>query len=484
VFEICVNLFVLNVVRLYCCRFCEVHLALAELCVACRQHNDCYVHVRLVSSVLDPKKLGRRDFLSARAKSDAATSLVAKHSEGSDGEEEGMDFLRSCLTSVDYQTVSDPCGSPTTTERLTVSMPPTWKHRHTCKCILCTDPSLERIWLRGHIIEASNRLHQDNVFDSKSLLSAAGKQQERLTTNVSAQRSDFSLAVVDKHVKRQAVKQFSAVAVYQTDFHLIALILCEAAFRGKDSKHFSSCYTQAEELQSNYLPSDRSHIYLAELFYIGATPSLLWPSTAQLLPKVKLSIVDILCAGIGRVNVSDVATPPQSNKSQRADRVPSFVACDEDPLAAQKTCCGRTGASVVGAPVKSRPVAAKISGRAKNPPKENAPDVQVFASSLIGKKSQKGGHVLQPSGMSFWSWLTILKAATVRDRIWVRVSVRVTLAFDQYTALWSSLGNVGLSNGGPKSSYSFRALIILLGAEDNWIYLVIILEQFVVIASM
>jgi len=393
-YEYCLNLF--------CARFCKVHLALAELCIACRQHNDCYVHVRLVAAVLDPKKHRRID-LPSKSKSDVATRstrLTSDCSEASDGEEEGTDFLRSCMTSVDYQTATDPCGSPATTERFTVSLPPTWKHRHNCNCVLCSDTAAERIWLRSHIIEASNRLHQDNVSDSKTMLSAAIKQHERLTANISAQTSLFSSAICDECVRGKAVQKFSAVAVYQTDFHVIALILCEAAFLGKDSKHFSSCYSQAEELQSNYLPSDRSHVYLAELFYIGATPSLLWPSTAQLVPESKLSSVDILCAGIGRVNITDVVTPPNPRKQQKAERVSSFVACDneEQPAESQKSRRGRNNNSVAAAPVKSRPVAAKVSGRSRSTAKEIAQDVGTSASSVIKKKHDKTCHVQNPSG--------------------------------------------------------------------------------------
>jgi len=407
--RICLNVF--------CVRLCEVHLALAELCIACRQHDDCYVHMRLISTVLDPKKR-RHIFLPAKAKSDVATGSTADLSEGSDGEGEEMGFLRSCMTSVDYQTVSDPCGSPTTTEPFTVSVPPTWNHHHNCGCVLCVDPSLERIWLRGHIIEASNRLHQDNVSDSKTMLSAAVKQRERLVANTSAQRSVLSSAVCDDRVRRKAVQQFSAVAVYQTDFHLVALILCEAAFLGKKLKHFSTFYTQAEELQSNYLPSDRSHIYLAELFYIGASPSLLWPSRDQLVPKSKLSTVDILSAGMGRLNVADVATPPNPpSKPRKVERVPSFVACDDQPAASQRSRRDRTGSSVVGAPVKSRPVAAKISGRSRNLAKENAHDVEKSASSLTRKKEQKAGHVLQPSGMSSSFSAFIIVVEPEGDRI-------------------------------------------------------------------
>lgn len=390
--------------RLFCGRFCEVHLALAELCVACRQHTDCYVHVRLVAAILDPKKHRSID-LPTKPKSDVAARSarsVPDFSEGSEGEEEGTDFLRSCMTSVNYQTVSDPCASPTSTERFKVNLPPTWKHRHKCSCVLCCDTAVERIWLRSHIIEASNRLHQDNVSDSNTMLSAAIKQRERLTANVSTQMSVFVSAVCDDHLREKVECQFSAIAVYQTDFQVISLILCEAAFLGKDSKHFSSCYSQAEDLQSNYLPSDRTHIHLAELFYIGATPSLLWPSTAQLVPKSKLSSVDILCAGIGRVNIAEVVTPPNPGKPQRAERAPSFVACDDEKQLAesQKSRRGRNNNSVTAAPVKSRQVAAKVSGRSRSSAKEIGRDVE-SASSLIKKKQVQSCPVQNPSGMSY-----------------------------------------------------------------------------------
>jgi len=392
---------------MFCGRLCEVHLALAELCVACRQHKDCYVHVRLVAAVLDPKK-HKHIALPAKLKSDAVTRSkdhTPNSSEGSEGEEDGTDFLRSCMTSVDYQTVSDPCGSPTTTEQLTVSLPPTWKHRHNCSCVLCSDMAMERIWLQSHIIEASNRLHQDSISDSKTLLSSAMKQRERLTANVSAQTSVFGLAICGDSIRKKARQQFSAAAVYQTDFHVIALMLCEAAFLGKDSKHFTSCYSQAEELQSNYFPSDRSHIYLAELFYMGATPSLLWPSTAELVPKSKLSIY-ALCANMGRVNITEVVTPPNARKLPKAERVPSFVACENEEQQAdsQKSHRGRKDISVAGAPVKSRPVAAKMSTRSRNLAREIVQDIEqdieAAASSLNKKKHEKACRVQKPSGMS------------------------------------------------------------------------------------
>lgn len=370
----------------------------------CHQHSDCYVHVRLVTSVLDPRK-NRRIVLAAKPKSDVAirsTHRTLKSSEGSDGEEEETDFLRSCMTSIDYQTVSDPCGSPTATERFTVSLSPTWKHRHNCSCSLCSDTAMERIWLRSHIIEATNRLRQQNVSDSNTMLSTAIKQRERLLTNISTQTSLFGLAVYDDSVRGKALQLFGAIAVYQTEFDVIALTLCEAAFLGKDSKHFSSCYLQAEEaLHSNYLPSDHSHIYLAELFYIGATPSLLWPSTAQLVPKSKLSSIDILCAGIGRVNITEVATPPNpTRKSQKADRAPSFVACDSEGQTAepQKSSRSRNGNSVVAAPVKSRAVAAKVSGRSRNTAKEIVSDDEAAALLLIRNKRKKACRVQKPSG--------------------------------------------------------------------------------------
>ena len=383
-------------------------MALAELCVACRQHNDCYIHVHLVASVLDPKK-HRRIVLPTKLKSDVAvgsTYRMLDVSTGSDGdEEEETDFLRSCMTSLDYQTVSDPCGSPTTTERITISLPPTWKHRAECGCMLCSDAAMERIWLRSYVIEATNRLHQDNVSDSKTMLLTAIKQRERLLTNIAAQTSMFGSAVCDNYIREKAQQLFAASAVYQTDFDVIALNLCEAAFLGKDSKHFSSCYLQAEEaLQGNYLPSDWSHVHLAELFYIGATPSLLWPSTAQLVPKSKLSSIDILCAGIGRVNVSEVVTPPNpARKSKKAERVASFVACDseEQPDKLQKSRSSRNSDFQVGAPVKSRPVAAKVSGRSRNSAKEIVQDAGTSALSLTGNKSEKASHMQKSSGIIF-----------------------------------------------------------------------------------
>lgn len=389
-------------------------MALAELCVACHQHNDCYIHIRLVSSVLDPKK-HRVIVLPTKPKSDVATGStyhMPDLSTGSDGdEEEGADFLRSCMTSLDYQTVSDLCGSPTTTERFTISLPPTWKHRAKCDCKLCSDTAMERIRLRSYIIEASNRLHQDNISDSKTMLSTAFKQRERLVTNISAQTSMFGSAVCDNHVREKALQLFAASTVYQTDFDMIALNLCEAAFLGKDPKHFSSCYSQAEEaLQSNYLPSDWCHIHLAELFYIGATPSLLWPSTAQLVPKSKLSSIEILCAGMGRVNVSEVVTPPNpTRKSKRAERVASFVACDSDAQPDKSQKSRRNNNLVLDAPIKSRPVVAKVSGRSRNPAKETVQDVECDAgtstSSLIRNKYEKASRTQRSSGIIFRSAL-------------------------------------------------------------------------------
>lgn len=394
--------------NVFCGRFCEVHLALAELCIVCHQYNDCYVHVRLVTAVLNPKK-HRRVVLPAKPKSDipaSSTYRMPDCSDTSDGEEEGTDFLRSCMTSLDYQTVSDPCGSPTTSERFTVTLPPTWKHRHNCGCLLCSDIATERIWLRSHIIEAANRLHQDNVSDSKTMLSAAIKQRDRLSANVSAQASLFGSAVCDDRARGKAHQLFAATAVYQTDFDVIALTLCEAAFLGKDLKHFSSCYSQAEEaLWSNYLPSDRSHVYLAELFYIGATPRLLWPSTAQLVPKSKLSSIDILCAGIGRVSITEIATPPNPpGKSRKAERVTSFVACDngEQTAESQKNR-GRNDSSVVAAPVKNRPIAAKVSGRSRKSAKETAPDAGAVTSLQTRKKHDKACVVKRPSGTSTYT---------------------------------------------------------------------------------
>jgi len=326
---------------------------------------------------------------------------VPDRSEGSDGDEEGTDFLRSCMTSLDYQTVSDTCGSPTTTKQLRVALPLTWKHRVSCGCMLCSDTAMERIWLRSHIVEATNRLHQDNVTDSRNMLSAATKQHERLVANISAQTSVFGSAIYDDNIRGKALQQFMPATVYQTDFDVIALTLCEAAFLGKDSEHFSSCYSQAEEaLRGNYLPSERSHVYLAELFYIGATPSLLWPSTAQLVPKSKLSPIDILCAGIGRMSVTDVATPPNPRgKSQKAERVASFVACDKDEQSADsgKSRRGRNKNSVMAAPVKSRPVAAKVSGQSRNSVKETVPDAAGVMSLPVRNKQKKTSHV--PSGM-------------------------------------------------------------------------------------
>jgi len=386
---------------MYCGRFCVVHLALAELCVACHQHGDCYAHIRLVGSVLDQKRRGRIVF-AAKPKLDVATRSAhqtPKSSEGGDGdEEEETEFLHSCMTSLDYQTVTDPCGSPTTTEHTTVSLPPTWKHRHNCGCLLCSDTALERMWLRSYIIEAANRLLQDNVSESKTMLLTAMRQRERLLTNISTQISHMGLAVHDDGVRAKALKSLSAVAVYQTYFDVIALNLCEAAFLGKDLKHFSSRYSQAEKaLKNNYLPSDWSHVHLAELFYIGATPSLLWPPTAQLVPKSKLSAVDILCAGIGRVTIADVVTPPKpTRKSQKAERVSSFIAGanDEQPSESQKSRRGRSNNSAVAAPVKSRPVAPKLSARSRNVIKEIVDD----ALSSTDSQTENINHVQKSSG--------------------------------------------------------------------------------------
>ena len=110
---------------MFCGRFCEVHLALAELCVVCHEHSDCYVHVRLVASVLNPKKHGRI-VLPTKVKSTTAVGSTHPMPDLDNGnvgdEEEGTDFLRSCMTSLDYQVVSDPYGSP---KRFTISLPPT-----------------------------------------------------------------------------------------------------------------------------------------------------------------------------------------------------------------------------------------------------------------------------------------------------------------------------------------------------------------------
>jgi len=415
-------------------RFCEVHLALAELCVACHQHRDCYVHVRLVASVLDPKK-HRRVVLPIKLKSDIAagsTHHVPDFANGSDGdEEEGTDFLRSCVTSLDYQVVSDPCGSPTTTERFTVSLPPTWKHRAKCDCTLCLDTAMERIWLRSYVVEATNRLHQDNLSDSKTMLMTAIKQRDRLLSNISAQTSMFGSAVHDSHIREKALQLLVASAVYQTDFDVIALSLCEAAFLGKDSKHFSSCYSQAEEaLQSNHLPSEWSHIHLAELFYIGSTPSLLWPSAAQLVPKSKLSSIDILCAGIGRMNVSEVVTPPNpARKSKKTERVASLVACDGDekPDKSQKSRDSRSSNFQVGAPLKSRPVAAKVSGRSRNSTKET---VQVAdTSALIGKKSEKASHIQKSSGTIYMTVIFGIFMSSLHVAYYLLIVSTVTVAY-------------------------------------------------------
>ena len=381
-------------------------MALAELCVACRQHSDCYAHICLVASVLDPKKQ-QRTVLPTKSTSGIAsrfTSDLPDISGGSD-EEEGTDFLRSCMTSLDYQTVSDPCGSPTTTEQRTIRLPPTWKHRAKCDCMLCSDMAMERIWLRSHIIEATNRLHQDNISDCKTMLSAAVKQQKRLLTNITAQTSTFGLAVCDNHIRGKALQLFVASAVYQVDFDVIALNLCEAAFLGKDSKHFSRCYSQAEEaLQSNYLPSEWSHIHFAELFYIGVTPSLLWPSTAQLVPKSKLSSIDVLCAGVGRVSISEVVTPPNPpRKSKKAERAASFIPCDREEQQDKSQKSSRNNIQV-GAPVKSRPVAAKMSTRCRN----LANEIVQEASLLVGNECEKASHVLKSSGIIFTSVMLCL----------------------------------------------------------------------------
>jgi len=380
----------------FCGRFCEIHLALGELCVACHQHSDCHMHIRLIRFVLRSKK---RQNVAVPAKPKSGVYARSTHGipdalEGSDREDQnGFDFLRSRMTSVDYQTVSDPCGSPTAAERLTVSLPPTWKHRRKCDCVHCIDTAAERIWLRSYIVEAASRLCQDNVSDSKTMLSTASKQHERLLSNISAQTLAFGLAVYDDEIRVKAMRLFSAVAIYQAHFYVIALNLCEAAFLGKDSKHFSSCYVQAKEaLQSNYMPTDRSHVHLAELFYIGATPSLLWPSTAQLVPKSKLSSVDIICAGIGRVSITDIVTPPRpERKSQISGRVSSFVACDgsEQPAESQKSRRGRNTNSLLAAPVKSRPVIAKVSGRTRTSAKEMVQSDELCASSVTTSKCEK-----------------------------------------------------------------------------------------------
>lgn len=429
--------------NVFCGRFCEVHLALAELCIMSHQHGDCYVHVRLVKAVLDPNTHRRVGgvVLPDKLKSDVATSSTNHKtdcSDGSDGDEESTDFLRSCLTSLDYQTVSDLCGSPTTTERSTILLPPTWKHPYNCDCVLCSDTAAERIWLRSHIIEASSRLHQDNISQSQTMLRSAIKQRERLSTNISMQTELFGSAIYDDCIRGKALQLFAAVAVFHTDFDVIALTLCEAAVLEKDSNHFSSCYSQAEEaLGSNYLPSEWSHVYLAELFYIGATPRLLWPSTAQLVPKSKLSSVDILCAGIGRVNITEVATPQKAESvpvfvacdiekqavglrerrrgrsnamppkpaqtSEKAERVPSYVASfdsEKQPVASQKSRRGRTSSSVTAAPIKSRPVAGKVSGRSRNSSKEIVSDAGTAASLLIRNKHEKPCHMQKPSGIT------------------------------------------------------------------------------------
>lgn len=268
---------------------------------------------------------------------------------------------------------------------------------------MCSDTAVERIWLRSYIVEATSRLHQDNLSDSKTMLSTALKQRERLLTNISAQTSRFSLAVCDSNIRKKALQLFMGSMVYQTDFDVISLIACEAAFLGKDLKRFSSCYSQAEEaLQSNYLPSNWSHVHLAELFYIGASPSLLWPSTTQLVPKSKLSAIDILCAGMGRVNVSEVVTPPNATKqSKKAERVPSFVACDSEvqPDKSQKSCDSRSSNLQLGAPIKSRPVAAKLSGRSRTSAKEIVQDAGTSASSVIRNKREKAFRTQKSSGV-------------------------------------------------------------------------------------
>ena len=331
-----------------------------------------------------------------------SASIKPEYSEGSDGEEEGTDFLRSRMTSLNYQTVTDPFGSPTATKRLRILLPPTWKHRDKCGCTICSDMAVERIWLRSHIIEAANRLQQNNVSDGKTMLSMTIKQRERLSTNISAHVSAFGSAICDDHIRGKALQQFAPFAVHQSDFNVLAVILCEAAVLGKDSQQFSSCYSQAEEaLQRNYLSFDRSHVYLAELFYIAATPNLLWPPTTQLVPKSKLSSVDILCAGIGRMNVSEVMTPPDATrKSQKPERVVPEV--DEMPQQPARDLPkgrrGRSNSSVTAAPVKCRQIALKVSGQSRALGKELVPDDETSTSLPTRNKHKKTCHVQNPSG--------------------------------------------------------------------------------------
>jgi len=233
---------------------------------------------------------------------------------------------------------------------MTVKIPSTWKHHQKCLCILCIDPALERIHLACYVTEAANRLRQGQTSDADKMLSVALKQTERLANNASKLATEFK-AMLSSCVK--IADSFASESVYQPIFDLVRLYQCETALVCRDAKRFAGLLTESQKSLSC-----GSYHCQAGLLYVGSIGTIRWASTAQLLPKVQLSDVDLLCAGIGRLNVvtSDESTPTKvtptaetgSRELSKARRGRKTSSNTEAPVL-----------SIAAAPIKKRPVAGR-----------------------------------------------------------------------------------------------------------------------------
>jgi len=336
---------------------------LAQLSIISGRFNDCSAHLNIISYILDPRNGNQQTPVSSENKDDISDSPSQLNPSLSD-DSDGSDFIRSRMMTLDYRTVGDVSGSPTRTRHIAVKLPITWTHTVGCECDQCNDPVLENIWLSCYVIGALVRLRQGQTSEAEKMLSAACQQSNRVIANAISFLKELNPK------KRVRECEASAGSIFQAVFSEINVRLCELALtKAEDVGQFSSLYARALDfIKQNYVSLASSYLHLTELYYFSSMLSLTWPSAVNTLEDNKITAVDMLCAGIGRMKTADVLTPPLSKRVGR--KISIETKNDSEHLANESNVrSGRPGkkktivVAVAAAPVKKRPTASRLGAQ-------------------------------------------------------------------------------------------------------------------------
>jgi hypothetical protein len=337
-------------------RFSEVHMTLAQLSIMSGKFSDCAAHLNLINFILDPRN-GRSV---VRASNPANSDTSAAPSELESSRLDNSSFIKSRITSLDYRTVTDPSSSPTGTRRVTVKSPKTWTHSAGCSCAFCSDPVLEYLWLSCYVVDALSRLRQGQIADAEKMLLAAYKQTARLVTNAVGYVKDLTL---ERRGHSRVVS--AAESVFQAVCGEIYVRLCELVLiKGGDISQFSGWYSKAVDfIRRSYTTTALSHLHLTELYYLYSVRGLTWPSAVEKLTgEYQVSTVDMLCAGIGRLETNDITTPPVKRVGRKCSiEVENDAGSKKDNADTLSGRCSRKkSTNAVAAPVKKRPVTGRL----------------------------------------------------------------------------------------------------------------------------